>query len=100
MPRLKIKLLKPHYTPVDTEEFEKLFRLALIDHFGTEDSATFAKWAHDYTLTQFKQFPTGMEEADQVINNWRKALPGAQCRAFEEWSRCAPEPEFQIAIEH
>jgi hypothetical protein len=40
MPRLKIKLLKPHYTPVDAQEFEKLFRFALIDHFGTEDHAT------------------------------------------------------------
>lgn len=100
MPRLKIKLLKPHYTPVDAQEFEKLFRLALIDHFGTEDHATFAKWAHDYALEQFKNYPTGLEEADQVVRNWLDALPRAQCRAFEEWMRCAPEPEFHIAIEH
>jgi hypothetical protein len=100
MARLKIRLLKPHFTPVDKEQFEALFRLALIEHFGSEDSATFAKWAHDYTLEQFKHYPTGLAEADQVIEHWREALPRAQCRSFEEWMRCAPaEPEFQVALE-
>jgi hypothetical protein len=51
-------------------------------------------------LEQFKNYPTGLEEADQVVRNWLDALPRAQCRAFEEWMRCAPEPEFHVAIEH
>ncbi|RXZ44113.1 hypothetical protein [Crenobacter cavernae] len=100
MPRLTIRLVKPQYTPVDAREFEINFRRALIDHFGTEDCATFAKWAHDYALTQFKDYPTGLTEADEVIHNWRNAEARAHCLAFEEWMRCVPEPVFEVSLEH
>ncbi|KZE26856.1 hypothetical protein EV683_12536 [Crenobacter luteus] len=100
MPRLTIRLVKPQYTPVDAREFEINFRRALIEHFGSEDSTTFAKWAHDYALEQLRGYPTGIDEADQLIDAWREAEARAHCLAFEEWMRCVPEPVFEVGLEH
>jgi len=98
MPRLVVRLLKPDFHPIDARDVERGFHLALVDFFGSEDSAGFAKWAHDYTMGQFGRFPTGMDEADQVVRNWREALTHAQCGAFSEWMRCAPAPQFEIEL--